>query len=233
MKLSIIVPVYNEEKTIHKILGKVQKVNLGCVDKEIIIVDDCSTDRTREILRGIHYGNVLIIHHSRNKGKGGAVKTGLKYSTGEIIIIQDADLEYDPRDYNKVIQPILDGRSKVVYGSRFLKGGAFSGQKWAIPSHFFGNKLLSCITSLLYGQYITDMETCYKSFDRKTILSLRIKSDGFDIEPEITAKLLKRRVKILEVPISYNSRGFKEGKKINWVDGIKALAVLIRYKFKD
>lgn len=226
MKLSIIVPVYNEEKTFEKILDRVRAVPLK-VKKEIIIVDDFSNDSTREILKKIKDPGITIIYHEKNQGKGSAVRTGIRHATGDIIIIQDADLEYSPEEYPKLIQPILDGKTKVVYGSRYK--GNITGPN--LISHLYGNKILTFITKILYLQNISDMETCYKVFKKEVLEGIKLKAKRFDFEPEITAKIIKKGYKIYEVPITYRSRLFDEGKKITWKDGIKALFYLIKYRF--
>ena len=228
MKLSIIMPVYNEEKTIREILAKINAVQLS-IDKEIIIVDDFSTDSTREILRKIKDRNVKILYHKKNGGKGSAIRTGLQYITGDIIIIQDADLEYNPEEYSRLLQPILDGKTEVVYGSRYK--GKITGPN--LLSHLYGNKILTLITRILYLQNISDMETCYKVFKKEVISGINLKARRFDFEPEITAKIIKKGYKINEVPITYRSRLFDEGKKITWKDGIKALYYLIKYRFTN
>ena len=228
-KLSIIIPVFNEKNTISTILKRVQDAKLP-VKKEIIIVDDFSTDGTRDILRKIK--GIRILYHPKNRGKGAALRTGFEYATGDIITIQDADLEYDPNEYAKLLKPILEGRAKVVYGSRF-KGRPFSYQAVAIPTHYIGNRVLSLITTLLYGQWVSDMETCYKMFTKGVLQTLNLKENRFGIEPEITAKILKKGFRILELPIIYNPRKWDEGKKISWKDGIKALYCLIKYRIID
>jgi len=226
MKLSIIIPVYNEKNTILKIIKKVENANLPQeLKKEIIIVDDRSTDGTRKILKEIEW-KYKIIFHEKNKGKGAAIKSALKEVTGDIVIIQDADLEYNPQDYIKLLDPILNREANVVYGSRFLNKHN--------PRYihlYLGNKFLSLIFSLMFMQKISDMETCYKVLSREIINKIKIKSNRFNFEPEITAKIIKLGYKIKEVPISYQSRSFKEGKKINWQDGISAIYALIKYKF--
>lgn len=226
MKLSIIIPIYNEENTLKKILNKIENVNIG-IDKEIIIVDDFSTDGTRKILKTLEK-KYKIIYHDYNKGKGAALRTGFSHATGDLIIIQDADLEYNPNDYPNLIKPILDGEIKVVYGNRFPK---LNLSKGFILSHLLGNKILSIVTSLLYLQRINDMETCYKVFNKEVIKDINLKANRFDIEPEITAKILKKGYKIKEIPISFNPRSFKEGKKITWKDGLIALWCLVKYRF--
>ncbi len=226
MKLSIIIPTYNERKTILEILNRINKVKLNKIEKEIIIVDDFSTDGTRDILKKTK--DCKIFFHEKNKGKGSAIRTGLKHSTGGIILIQDADLEYNPNDYPKLIGPILNKKSKVVYGSRFSKK-----HKAKYKVYYLGNIILSLITRVLYLRKITDMETCYKVFRKDVIKSIRLKAKRFDFEPEITAKLIKKGYKIIEVPIGYKCRDFKEGKKITWKDGLKAAFYLLKYRFVD
>ena len=232
MKVSIIIPVYNEEKTINKILDKVFKVKLF-LDKEIIVIDDHSTDNTLEILK--KRNSIILLQHEINKGKGAAIKSGFKKATGDIILIQDADLEYDPNDYPKLLKPILENKTKVVYGSRFLnkKLILFGENKTNLPLHWMGNKFLTFITSLLYRQKITDMETCYKVFKKEILDKIHIKSNRFEFEPEITAKISKAKYKIYEVPINYKVRSYEEGKKITVLDGIKALYYLIKYRIKN
>jgi glycosyltransferase involved in cell wall biosynthesis len=234
MKLSIIIPVYNEEDNINKVILKVLKVSLHDlkVSKEIIIVDDDSSDGSWKVIEEISKNrkDISFMRHKQNIGKGGAVKTGLIKATGDLFIIQDADMEYEPNEYPKLIKPIVKGDWKVVYGTRF--GGKQKFGDFKHPGHYFGNKLLTSITNILFGSKITDMETCYKVFTREVYEKIKpIESNRFDFEPEITSKILKNGIKIKEVPISYNSREFSEGKKITWVDGVKALFVLIKYRF--
>ena len=233
MKISIIVPVYNEEKTISKILDKLSKVNLK-IKKEIIIVDDGSKDRSKELIEG------YIENKKRNKtedyrfipkenrGKGSAIKEGIKSATGDIITIQDADLEYNPEDYKKLIKPIIQNKAEVVYGSRFLKE-----HKPMYKTYFLGNKLLTLLTKILYNSEITDMETCYKVFRSDIIKNIKIKANRFDFEPEVTARILKQGIKIKEIPISYSPRSIEEGKKINWKDGLQAIWTLVYWRFRD
>ncbi len=226
MKLSIIIPAYNERVTILQLLDKVEKVYLPQdIKKEIIIIDDYSSDGTREMLKKLA-GQYSIIYHNKNRGKGAAIKTGFKKASGDFIIIQDADLEYDPNEYSKLLQPILNGETQVVYGSRFL-----SKHNPRYKLFYLGNKFLSLLFSVLYGQKIRDMETCYKIFHRDVFKNIIIKSNRFNFEPEITAKVIKAGYKIKEVPISYQSRSFKEGKKIGWRDGISAIWTIIKYRF--
>jgi glycosyltransferase involved in cell wall biosynthesis len=226
MKLSVIIPVFNEKNTILEILDRVEKVKLD-LEKEIIIIDDFSTDGTRELLKELEEKH-KIIYQEKNLGKGAAVKKGFLETNGDIIIIQDADLEYDPKEYNKLLEPILKGEAKVVFGSRFLNKH--------YPRYklfYFGNKMLSFLFSVLYGQKVSDMETCYKVFIKEVLKGIEIKSNRFNFEPEITAKIIKAGYKIKEIPISYLSRSFSEGKKINWRDGISAIFSLIKYRFFD
>ena len=238
MKLSVIIPAYNEEETIAELISIVKKVDIGIIEKEIIVVDDGSKDKTREILNSIK--DITFIKHEKNLGKGGAVKTGINYSTGDIIIIQDADLEYDPNEYNLCIQPIIEGKTKVVYGSRFLSQkqknanlNFFKKHKNAYRMAYLGGRLLTIIANVLYLANITDEATCYKTFDAQFLKSIKINGNKFEWEPEILAKVRKRKEKIIEVPISYNPRTFEQGKKINWKDGMQAIWTLIKYKFVD
>jgi glycosyltransferase involved in cell wall biosynthesis len=227
MKVSIIIPVYNEKDTILKILYQIENVKLKDIEKEIIVVDDFSTDGTREILKGL--GNYKIVFHDKNKGKGAALKTGYKHATGQIIINQDADLEYDPQFYNELLKPILNNEAEVVYGSRML-----GKHKDMYFLHFLGNNFLTIATNLLYGCRITDMETGYKVFKKEVLNNINLKSDRFDFEPEITAKLLKKGYKIKEVKIDFdNPRSFNEGKKITWRDGLMHFLYLVKYRFFD
>lgn len=239
MKLSIIIPAYNESKTIKKLIVLVKKADIKNVEKEIIVIDDGSKDGTADIVKQIK--GVKLIKHKKNSGKGAAVKTGIKHSTGDIIIVQDADLEYDPNEYYKLIKPIIDKEFKVVYGSRFLELSqkkkiislGFKKHKEAYILFFLGGRMVTWVTNILFLTNLTDEPTCYKVFDAKLIKSIEIKSKKFDWEPEITAKILKKGIKIHEVPISYYPRSVKEGKKINWKDGIQAIWVLLKYRFID
>lgn len=226
--LSIIVPVYNEEKTLLALLKKVQSVKLFGLKKQIVLVNDGSTDGTPQILRKLKIPGGMILHHESNKGKGAAIRTAIPHTKGDIVIIQDADLEYDPNDYKIVLAPILDGSADVVYGSRF-KGV----HRAFMFLHYVGNKVLTLLTNMLYDTVLTDMETCYKAFKGNILRSLKLRSNRFDFEPEVTAKVLKRGCKLFEVPISYHGRGFEEGKKITWRDGLVAVWCLIRYRFMD
>lgn len=224
-KLSIIVPVFNEVATIQEILRQVRSVEIP-LEKELIVVDDYSTDGTREVLADENeHPDTRVLLHNQNRGKGAAVRTGLREITGDIVLIQDADLEYDPRDYPRLLRPILEGRSKVVYGSRFL-GEHKAMYFW----HSVGNKLLTLTTNVLFDTTLTDMETCYKVFTADIARSLKLNSDRWGVDPEITAKILRTGNRIYEVPIAYNGREFWEGKKISWRDGFTVLATLIRYR---
>jgi len=230
-RVSIIIPAYNEEKTIEKILKKVVNVKLP-LEKEIIVVNDGSTDRTKEIVGKFiknHPNENIILINKKNGGKGSALKVGIKHSTGDIIIIQDADLEYDPNDYPNLIKPILEGKAKVVYGSRLRK----MGNKFSHLSFLIGGLIITLVTNLLYFTFLTDEPTCYKVFHKelKDIL-INAEGDKFDWEPEVTAKILRRGYKIFEVPISYYPRTLKEGKKIRWKDGIDAILTLLKWRFK-
>lgn len=234
-KLSIIIPVFNEKKTILEVIKKIKQIKIKNVAKEIIIVDDFSTDGTRSILKNIKGDYVKIFLHKTNMGKGSAIRTALKHATGTIISIQDADLEYDPKNIIKLIVPILHGNSKVVYGSRFIgkRMVLVAKNKTPLPLHWIGNRGLTFLTNLLYFNSITDMETGCKVFRKKIIDGIKLKATRFDFEPEITAKILKKGYNIKEIPIDFNPRTFKEGKKITWRDGVKAAYFLIKYRFFD
>jgi len=225
MKISVIIPVFNEENTIIELIKRVRDID---IDKEIIIVDDHSTDKTRDILRNLKEDNVKIFFHDKNTGKGGALRTGLSQAKGDIVIIQDADLEYDPVEYPRLIEPILKGYADVVYGSR-LSGGR--PQRVYMFWHKVGNNFLSLLTNILYNTTLTDMETGYKVFKREILRDICIKSNDFTVEPEITAKILKKRCRVYEIPISYYGRDYSEGKKIRWWHGISAVWALIKYRF--
>ncbi len=227
--LSVIVPMYNERETLPEIVRRIRQVDLTPLGltKEIILVDDGSTDGTRDLLPGLsEVPDVHVILHPRNCGKGAAVRTGLEAARGDIFLVQDADLEYDPRDYFPLLRPILEGRAGVVYGSRFL-GEHKAMYFW----HQLGNKMLTTITNILYDTTLTDMETCYKVCTREIGRSFTLKQSGWGFDPEYTAKILKRGHRIHEVPISYNGREFDEGKKISWRDAITVLSVLVRERF--
>lgn len=225
MLLSVIIPVYNEKNTIRQIVERVQAVP---ITKEIIIVDDGSRDGTRDILKDLaKQENIKVILHDKNKGKGAALSTGLQHISGDFVIFQDADLEYHPEEYPRLLEPIQKEYADVVYGSRF-KGSGRAFLFW----HKVGNIFLNFITNILYNSTLTDMETCYKMFRRDVIKGITIESNRFNVEPEITAKILKRGYKVFEVPITYSGRDFSEGKKITWRDGFSALWTLIKYRVK-
>jgi glycosyltransferase involved in cell wall biosynthesis len=232
-KVSIIIPAYNEGQTIAEVLDEVIKTRLPGVEKEVIVVNDGSTDHTKDILAtyGKRVKGLKIVHHQMNKGKGAAIKTGIAHSSGAIILIQDADLEYHPKEYPKLLAPVLSKQTKVVYGSR-IEAIKRNLDKMYL-SHYIGNRMLSLLTSLLYGQKISDMETGYKVFRKEVVAGIHFNSRRFDIEPEITAKICKRGYRIMEVPIDFFGRTFKEGKKITWKDGLVALWVLLKYRFVD
>lgn len=233
-KLSVIIPVYNEEATIREILKRVRNVKLRSrLVKEIIVIDDSSKDKSLEILKNIK--GIKLFRHKVNKGKGAAVRTGMLEAKGDILLIQDADLEYNPKDYNKLILPILKGKTKVVYGTR-LKNypfKLFGSGRTPLFTHYLGNKFLTLVTNFFYGEGLTDMETCYKVFTRDVIDGMILNSNRFEFEPEFTAKILKRGYKIHEVPIRVKPRGYDEGKKITWKDGFIAVWTLIKYRFVD
>jgi len=231
MKLTIIIPVYNEEKTILEVIEKVKEAEALNLKKEIIVVDDFSKDSTKEMLLKLKDGAVKIFFHDKNKGKGAAIRTGLKHATGDIILIQDADLEYSPKEYPKLLRPIIQDEAKVVYGSRLEAIRKNLDNMYKL--HYFGNVFLSVMTNALYGSKITDMETGYKVFRKEVVQDMKLRARRFDFEPEITAKILKKGCRIKEIPIDFMGRNFKEGKKITWKDGIKALYYLIKYRLVD
>jgi glycosyltransferase involved in cell wall biosynthesis len=229
LSLTVVIPCYNEVSTIEDVLELVEDVELA---DEIIIVDDGSTDGTREILKRIEAENrphVRIIYHAQNQGKGAALVTGFKAATSEVLLIQDADFEYDPREYPLLLKPIEEGKSPVVYGSRFLGGPRKAMNFW----NMVANKILTLSTNILYNAILSDMETCYKVFRREVVADMKIHARGFEFEPEFTAKVLKKRIRIYEVPISYNGREYDEGKKIKWTDAPIALWTLFKYRFVD
>lgn len=228
MKLSIIVPVYNEDKTIGKLIRIIKGVDLKGIKKEIIVVDDSSKDKTVEKLKKIN--GIKLILHRKNLGKGAAIRTGIKYVTGDVVIIQDADLEYDPNDYYKLIKPIIERKAEVVYGSRRLKK---ENKKHSGISFYLGGLILTAIVNLLYGIKITDEPTCYKVFRVDILKEINLKCNRFEFCPEVTAKVAKKGIKIYEIPISYFPRSIKQGKKIKWRDGIDAIWTLLKYRFVD
>jgi glycosyltransferase involved in cell wall biosynthesis len=245
-KVSVVIPVYNEKNTICEILRRVEETEMR---KEIVVVDDCSKDGTKEMLQGlaerqgrgenqapasdgedpIPLGNIRFFFQGQNQGKGAALRRGFAVATGEIVLVQDADLEYDPRDYPKLLEPIVEGRADVVYGSRFLGGPQRVHYFW----HYVANKALTLLSDIFTNLKLTDMETCYKVFRREVLKDIQLKSNRFGFEPEITAKIAKGNWRIYEVPISYAGRTYEEGKKITWKDGVQALWCIIRFKFSD
>ena len=245
-KVSVVIPVYNEKGTIEEILQRVLDTEMR---KEVIVVDDCSTDGTRQILEKLEMrrasgetfaprqdnsnplalGDVRVFFQTQNQGKGAALRRGFAQATGEIVLVQDADLEYDPRDYPKLLEPILDGRADVVYGSRFLGGPQRVHYFW----HYVANRILTLLSDIFTNLKLTDMETCYKVFRKEVLTGIEIKSNRFGFEPEITAKIAKKKWRIYEVPISYAGRTYEEGKKITWKDGVQALWCIIRFTFGD
>ena len=223
MKLSVVIPVYNELATINEIYERVKSVD---INKEIILIDDYSTDGSREILQDLADDSTLILMHDRNRGKGAALRTGFNHVTGDIVIIQDADLEYDPQQYPKLIQPILDGRADVVYGSRFVTGDY---RRVLFFWHMLGNKFLTLLSNIFTNLNLTDIETCYKVFRREVLEQIIIEEDRFGFEPEITAKVAKLNLRIYETGISYSGRTYNEGKKIGWKDGLSSLRCILKY----
>jgi glycosyltransferase involved in cell wall biosynthesis len=224
--LSVVMPVFNERETIDEIIRRVLAVP---VRKELIVVDDCSTDGTRDMLKDLQqrHGFRLILQ-DRNQGKGAALRRGFAEVAGDLVLVQDADLEYSPEEYPDLIGLICEGRADVVYGSRFL-----GRHRVFLFTHYLGNRLLTLLTNVLYNTMLTDMETCYKVMRTEVLRSFALRSDGFGIEPELTAKIFKRGFRVYEVPITYDGRGYDEGKKITWRDGIVALWVLMRYRFSE
>ena len=231
MKLSIVIPVYNEAATISKIVDLVRSVDVG-MDKEIVLVDDCSSDGTRDVLKKMAdaQSDLKVHFHDVNRGKGAALRTGFSAATGDFVLIQDADLEYDPHEYPRLLQPIVDGHADVVYGSRFLGGGA---HRVVFYWHYLGNKLLTTLSNMTTNLNLSDMEVCYKVFKREVIQGIPLKENRFGFEVEITAKVARRKLKIYEVPISYYGRDYSEGKKIGWKDGFSALRCIVKYAFSD
>ena len=227
MKLSIIIPAYNEDRTLEELIRKVKDVNLGQIKKEIIIVDDGSSDESIIILKEKIEPIVdKVIYKKKNMGKGAAVKTGFENATGDFVIIQDADLEYDPDEYNRLLEPILEDKADVVYGSRFMGGRP---HRVHMFWHQVGNNFLTTLSNIFTNLNLTDIETCYKMFKKEVIDSIKIEENRFGLEPELTAKVARGKWRVYEVGISYYGRSYKEGKKINWKDGFRAMYVILKY----
>jgi glycosyltransferase involved in cell wall biosynthesis len=224
--LSVVVPVFNERNTVAEIIRRMRAVELPVL-VEFVVVDDGSSDGSDKVLAALADSTVRVIRHPKNVGKGAAVRTGIEAARGDLILIQDADLEYDPDDWPSLLAPVLKGKARVVYGSRFT-----GERKNMLPSHWIGNRLLTLVTNLLYKSTLSDMETCYKLFDRRVLEGVTIESDRFEFEPEITAKVLLKGERIYEVPISYAGREMAEGKKITWRDGFGAMRTLVRFRFR-
>jgi len=232
-KLTIVIPVYNESQTLEEIVRRVFEVDIPLA-KEVVLIDDFSTDGTRDLFDKIveEYSGreIQVVLHDRNQGKGAALRTGFATATGDVLLIQDADLEYNPSDYPRLLQPILDGRADVVYGSRFVGGDA---HRVHLFWHMVGNRLLTLFSNMMTNVNLTDMETCYKVFRTEVVKNVAIKSDRFGFEPEITAKMARARRRMYEVGISYAGRSYDEGKKITWWDGVKAITSILYFKFFD
>ena len=226
MKLSVVIPVFNERATIREIFRAVSAVD---VEKEIVIVDDFSTDGTREVLPELAAAGARVLLHDRNRGKGAALRTGFAAASGDLVVVQDADLEYDPREYPKLLEPILAGDADAVFGSRFLGGPHRVMLYW----HYVGNRFLTTVSNMLSNLNLTDMETCYKVFKSEVLRNMRLRSNRFGIEPELTAKVARGRWRVYEVGISYSGRSYEEGKKITWKDGAKAVWCIVRFAIAD
>lgn len=230
-KITILIPIFNEVNTLRLILQKIDEVSFCDLEKEIILIDDYSTDGTRDILKELEQTSAdkyKIYYHDKNMGKGASLRTGFGHVTGDIVIIQDADLEYNPSDYEPLIKLLVDGKADVVYGSRFLNEKS----EFMLLSKL-ANKFLTFVTNVLYGVKLTDMETCYKAFKTDFIKGIQVKANRFDFEPEITAKVLKKGAKLIELPVLYNAREYDEGKKITWKDGVHAVWTLVKFRFSD
>lgn len=227
-KLSIVIPIYNEAEHLEEILRQIEVVEIG-MEKELILVDDCSTDGTRDILKKLEESTentAKIFYHEINRGKGATVRTGFEHISGDITLVQDADLEYDPNDYPKLLEPILEDRADVVYGSRFMQG-----RQEGLLRSYLANRFLTFLANVVNGTNLTDMETCYKVIKTDILKDISLSSDRFGFEPEITAKLAKRKCKIIDVPISYRGRDYDEGKTVSWKDGIAAVIHIFRFRF--
>lgn len=235
MVLSIIIPVHNEESTIDEVIARIRAVDLGDIGKEMLIVDDASNDDTASRLDAYRNDpDVLVFTHSKNRGKGAAIRTALAHSTGDVVVIQDADLEYDPRDYSRMLAPILSGDCDVVYGSRFMdRHGLFGRPDNMATANFIANKLLAWATTILFRKHITDEATCYKMFRADVLSSFDLRCERFEFCPEVTAKSLKRGYRLVEVPISYHARTVEAGKKIRAWDGVEAIWTLVRFRFMN
>ncbi|MBP5788324.1 MAG: glycosyltransferase family 2 protein [Kiritimatiellae bacterium] len=231
MKLSIVVPIYNEVATIERIVEAIKSVDIG-MEKEIVLVDDCSKDGTRDLLQQLQAKDpsLAVYFHEVNQGKGGALHTGFQKATGDYVLIQDADLEYDPHEYPQLLAPLLSGRADVVFGSRFLGGGP---HRVVFYWHFVGNRFLTWLSNMTTNLNLTDMEVCYKVFKREVIQAIPLREKRFGFEVEITAKVARRDLRVYEVPISYYGRDYSEGKKIGWKDGVSAIRCILRYAWKD
>ncbi len=227
-KLSIVIPIYNEAEHLEEILRQIEVVDIG-MEKELILVDDCSTDGTREILQRLQNSadnTAKIYYHEINRGKGATVRTGFQHITGDITLIQDADLEYDPQDYPILLEPILAGKADVVYGSRFMEG-----RQEGLLRSYLANRFLTFLSNFVNGTKLTDMETCYKVIKTDILKEVSLRSDRFGFEPEITAKLAKRKCNIIDVPISYRGRDYHQGKTVSWKDGVAAIIHILRFRF--
>ena len=226
MKVSVVMPVYNERQFVRDIIGRVLAVPLPGMERELIVVDDCSKDGTRELLKELSLPGVTAVFHDQNRGKGAALRTGFAQAAGDVILVQDADLEYNPSDYPVLLKPILDGNADVVYGSRFLGGPHRVHLFW----HMVGNRFLTLLSNMMSNLNLTDMETCYKVFKREVLQGMTLRSDRFGFEPEFTLKVARGGWRVYEVPISYHGRDYAEGKKIGWKDGVSAVYTIIKYR---